>query len=317
MSRKQIIIASAAAILVVVLVLIAVFVPKFMRNNDASETNPSTQPTGATNVQTQAQTEATQRPTGTVATQPQTTEENKQSSVTDEKQVSDQKPAEPAKPETPEPTQAPKPVQPQVPDVPETTEPEVISFPYTIPNTTLEIETVNSYDGIYVEDGSDIEISGVSAIILRNTGDQCVDYTKIQMRGSKTDFEFVASGIEAGATVAVMESGKAPAVAQDYEQITAEVALTDKFERSEGIIEVRETEESRLEITNKSGKDIPCVRIFYKFYMEDEQMYVGGITYTAKITDLKAGTSVEVAPSHYALGGSKVIMVKTYDTDEN
>ena len=305
MSRKQIIIASAAALLVLILVLVAVFVPKMTGNNAGTETNPST--SQATDPQ------ATADPS-----KPQTTKPGNAANETVAPTATTQA-AEPAQQAATYPAsgQEPVPADPQTPDVPDATASEKIAFPYTIPNTTLQIVTINSYDGIYVEDGSDIEIAGVSAIILKNTGDQCVDYTKIQMTGSKTNLEFVASGIEAGATVAVMESGKAPAVDQDYEQITAEVALTDKFERSEGIIEVRETEESRLEITNKSNKDIPCVRIFYKFYMEDEQMYVGGITYTAKITDLKAGASVEVAPSHYALGGSKIVMVKTYDTAED
>lgn len=297
MSRKQIVIGSLAAVLVLILVLVAVIVPKITNSDTASETEPSAL-----------------RPTD-----PQVPDVTKQES--DDLSVptdtgADDHPAPPTQPVTAGPTsnQGPVPTQPHGPDSPAATVPENISFPYAIPNTTLEIVTINSYDGIYVEDGSDIEIAGVSAIILKNTGKQCIDFTKIQMIGSKTNLEFVASGIEAGATVAVMESGKAPAVAQDYQHITAEVALTDRFERSEGIVEVKETEKGGLEITNVSGKDIPCVRVFYKFYMEEAQMYVGGITYTAKITDLKADTSINVAPSHYAQGGSRVVMVKTYDT---
>lgn len=301
MSRKQILIVSLAVVLVLILVLVAVFVPKMTGRNAASETDPSAslttepQTLDVTNPQTNKTGDDALAPTDTMAE----TQSAQQSA------------------QHPESAQNPIQTQTQLPYSPEETEPEKIAFPYMVPNTTLEILSVNSYDGIYVEDGSDIEITGVSAIMLKNTGDQCVDFAKIQMKGSKTDLEFVASGIEVGATVAVMESGKAPAVDQDYEQITAEVALTDTFEQSDGIVDVTETEEGSLDIANISGKDIPCVRIFYKFYMEDEQMYIGGITYTAKITDLKAGTSVNVAPSHYAPGGSRIVMVKTYDTVED
>lgn len=43
-----------------------------------------------------------------------------------------------------------------------------ITFPYHVPNTELIVEEVVSYDGIFLEDGSDTEISGVTALILKN-----------------------------------------------------------------------------------------------------------------------------------------------------
>ena len=50
--------------------------------------------------------------------------------------------------------------------------------------------------------------------------------------------------------------------------------------------------------------------------MDDVEVYVGGITYTAKLVELKAGKSIVVTPSHYYAGFSKVLMVKTYDTKD-
>ena len=91
-------------------------------------------------------------------------------------------------------------------------------------------------------------------------------------------------------------------------------AKTDEFEMSEDKVRVEETGEGSLRITNLTDEEIPCVRIFYKFYMEEEQTYVGGITYTAKVTGLSAGGSQTVTPSHYSSGNSLVMMVRTYDT---
>ena len=91
-------------------------------------------------------------------------------------------------------------------------------------------------------------------------------------------------------------------------------AETDEFEMSEDKVRVEETGEGSLRITNLTDEEIPCVRIFYKFYMEEEQTYVGGITYTAKVTGLSAGGSQTVTPSHYSSGNSLVMMVRTYDT---
>lgn len=41
--------------------------------------------------------------------------------------------------------------------------------------------------------------------------------------------------------------------------------------------------------------------------------YVGGIAYTAKVENLEAGASVQITPTHYASGSSRVVMVRTYD----
>ena len=78
-----------------------------------------------------------------------------------------------------------------------------------------------------------------------------------------------------------------------------------------------ETEDGQLEVTNRSSQDLPCVRLFYKFYMSDEDVYVGGITYTAKLVDLAAGESALVRPSHYAPGSSRIIMARVYESAED
>ena len=85
---------------------------------------------------------------------------------------------------------------------------------------------------------------------------------------------------------------------------------------SEDKIRVEETGGQEITVTNLTDQEIPAVRIFYKFYMKDEDTYVGGITYTAKITNLQAGDSQAIQPSHYLKGSSRIMMVRTYDTAE-
>lgn len=212
-------------------------------------------------------------------------------------------------------TRAPQTEPPDVePPAPPETESPWLEFPIRIPEYDLDIEAVHSYDGVYLEDGSDVPISGVAAVIVTNHSDRCVDLATLQLRGEKTSYTFRVTGLAAGARVVVMEEGKAPAVEQRYTAASADVAQTDFFEMSEGILAVEE-EGDALKVTNLSDRDLPCVRVFYKFYLADAEAYVGGITYTAKLLDLKAGASMTVRPSHYAVGSSRVIMAKIYDTD--
>ena len=214
-----------------------------------------------------------------------------------------------ARPVTPPPaTAVPQPVTPAPP--------QKLTFPYAIPGTTLVIDEVKSYDGIYLEDGSDTQVTGVAAMLLHNKGTQGVDYVELSLTGSQTNYHFVVSGLPAGGTVAVQAENRAPYVRQDYTAAAADAVLVDGFPMSEGILQLEELEGDMLKVTNLSGADIPCVRVFYKFCMQPENVYVGGITYVAKVENLKAGASVQITPSHYAAGGSKVIMAKIYDTAE-
>ena len=84
---------------------------------------------------------------------------------------------------------------------------------------------------------------------------------------------------------------------------------------SEGIVSVKEKDNGFLEVTNLSTETIPSIRLFYKFYLADQKVYVGGITYSIKVSELESSKPQEILASHYVAGYSKVIMVKTYDWD--
>lgn len=208
------------------------------------------------------------------------------------------------------------------PDIPaETGETEVrpetggISFPYAIPGTELVIDSVNRYNGLFLEDGSDSEISDVAAIILKNTGNRCIDYAEITMQGRNEEYLFVVSNLEAKASIVVQEARKSPCISQEYDSVTAEPACSDTFEMAKDQLRIRETSDNQLEVTNLTDQTIPCARIFYKFYLEEEKVYVGGITYVTKVVNLKPGATVLIAPSHFTAGSSRIVMVKIFDTD--
>lgn len=189
-------------------------------------------------------------------------------------------------------------------------------FPYAIDGTALVVQNISSYDGIFLEDGSDGQVTGVAAMVVENTGDTNVEYAAITINCNGEILEFDASDIPAGATIVVQEKNKTAYQSGTYADCSAVVAEMGEFEMSADQVKVEETENGSLLVTNLTDEEIPCVRIFYKFYMEEEEAYVGGITYTAKLTGLSAGGSQTVSPSHYAAGSSRVMMVRTYDSAE-
>ena len=209
---------------------------------------------------------------------------------------------------------------PNIPENQLNTDPEpeddIVIFPYAIPNTSLTILSIASYDGIYLEDGSDSAVSGIYSIVIENTGSMDVEFARISLSCDGMPITFELSDLPSGATVVAQESRQTTYQDGVYQDCTADMAEIDVLEQSREQVLVQENEDGSLTVLNLTDRLIPCVRVFYKFYMSEEDVYVGGITYTAKLTDLEAGGSQTIIPSHYSLGYSKVVMVRTYDTKE-
>lgn len=213
-------------------------------------------------------------------------------------------------PVSPTPTPTPEPTPTPLPQPPE--KPVVFTLPYTIPGSSLEIQNIRSFSGQYLEDGSDENVENIAVAILKNNGSSPIEYADIQLFCGNTLYNFKASDLPAGSIVVAQEANRTAYADGTYSNCTANIAPIDAFEIS-GQVSVSETESS-LVIKNMTDKDIPCVRVFYKLYLSEESAYIGGITYTAKITDLKAGSERSVSPSHYLQGYSRIMMVRTYDT---
>lgn len=192
----------------------------------------------------------------------------------------------------------------------------VLTFPYAIPNTGLTIQNIASYDGVFLEDGSDSSVSGIYSIVLKNTGSTNVEFARITLSCNGTPITFELSDLPSGAAVVVQETNQTAYQNGEYRDCNVDMAEIDALEQSAEQISVQENEDGSLTVSNLTDSLIPCVRIFYKFYMSDEDVYVGGITYTAKLTDLEAGGSQTIIPSHYSRGYSKVVMIRTYDSQE-
>lgn len=191
-----------------------------------------------------------------------------------------------------------------------------LAFPYAIPGTNLVITAINSYDGIFLEDGSDREVTGIAAMVLVNKGSVGVEYVNITLMQGERQLQFTATALPAGKTVVVQEANAAEYRSDSYSQCSADVAELEVFERSASMVTVEELQDGSLMVTNLTEKTIPSVRIFYKFALEMDEIYVGGITYTAKINELEPGQPQRVVPSHYAAGSSEIMMVRTYETTE-
>ena len=191
-----------------------------------------------------------------------------------------------------------------------------ISLPYAIPGTNLVIQSIRSYDGVFLEDGSNRDVTGISAMVLVNNGKTGVEYAQITLNQGNTVLQYKATSIPAGATLVVQEATAAKYVDSKYTSCNANVAEATTFEMSDSLVKVEEIENGTLLVTNLTDETIPCVRVFYKFAFEKGKIYVGGITYAAELTELEPSQSKKLTASHFSANSSEVIMVRTYETTD-
>ena len=188
-----------------------------------------------------------------------------------------------------------------------------VSSNFKVDDAAITIQRVNGYSGIFIEDGSDKEVKNVAAIEVKNTSNKQLEFAQIQLYNGSKKLVFDVSTLPANSSAVVMEKNKASfnsSKGVTYGGTTA--GYVNSLEKSSSV-KCKKVKNNGIEVTNTSSKNIPCVRVFYK-YKSSEGYYVGGITYTAKVEDLKAGASQTIYPSHFASDGGEIMMVKAYNS---
>ena len=188
-----------------------------------------------------------------------------------------------------------------------------VSSNFKVDDAAIIIQRVNGYSGIFIEDGSDKEVKNVAAIEVKNTSNKPLEFAQIQLYNGSKKLVFDVSTLPANSSAVVMDKNKVSfnsSKGVTYGGTTA--GYVNSLEKASSI-KCKKVKNNGIEVTNTSSKNIPCVRVFYK-YKSSEGYYVGGITYTAKVKDLKAGASQTIYPSHFASDGGEIMMVKAYNS---
>ena len=211
----------------------------------------------------------------------------------------------------------PVPGEPVVPpdELPPSVEIPVLTFPCQVPGHGLTIERIAPYTGMYVEDGTNVLVENVAMLLVKNTGTQPVEYTQICIQYGEESLLFDISALPVGERIVVQEKFCKKIPEKDATSASAMVIYRADMAASNEKISVVDNGDNTLTITNLSGEMIPSLRLFYKYYMTDEAVFVGGIAFTVRLTRLPAGASITIQPTHYNSATSRVVMTLTYDSE--
>lgn len=211
----------------------------------------------------------------------------------------------------------PVPDEPIVPpeELPPAVEIPELSFPCEIPGHGLVIERLAPYTGMFVEDGTNASVPEVAMLLVKNVGPYPVEYTRVSVQYEGTELIFDISALPVDAQLVVQEKTCKPVPEGTPVSANAMVVHRADMEMSRDQVKVTDNGNNTLTIENLTGEMIPTVRIFYKYYMTQEDVFVGGIAFTVRITRLGAGESITIQPSHYNSQTSRVVMALTYDSE--
>ena len=128
-----------------------------------------------------------------------------------------------------------------------------------------------------------------------------------------TTLSFHVTALPAGEKMVVQEStGKS--VPSDTPQSASALVIHRTKMSIAPEVTVTDNGDNSLTVTNVTGKTIPTIRVFYKYYMGDEDLFVGGIAFTVRINQLGPHSSIVIRPSHYNSQTSRVVMASVYDS---
>lgn len=208
---------------------------------------------------------------------------------------------------TTEPLTSPKPTQPVIEQVGGTV--EQAGFPFALEYTSLVAQKLIAYEGAYLEDGSEEAVADVAALVVENTGTIGIEYAQIILVQNGRELSFDATYIPPKSRILLLEENKQPFSAAPVTACRCRTVIPGVFDRAERAVSIKETGMCTLEVTNLTDQVLSDVRIFYKHHEGENDLYVGGITYSTVIPTLEPGETRSVTPYRYASGYAQVVAV--------
>lgn len=191
--------------------------------------------------------------------------------------------------------------QPQLPQF--SSEPAQEHLP-TVDHAALEIGELICYSGNILSE----QLTDVAALQLRNTGQQVIVRAEVRIVVGAEELCFAAGYIPPGGTVLVEERQRKP---YSYAPVSAVhcTELTMLETEDHFRIQALPAGENGLTVTNLSDQTAPCVRIFYKQYDPQLDLYIGGVTCSVELPRLHSGESRSFWPYGYEQDSAKIVAI--------
>ena len=184
-----------------------------------------------------------------------------------------------------------------------------MNFPYEIPETPLIVEKLLDYSGQYWEDGSGEPVENVAGLMVYNPTEQMMRSADFAVDISGQTLYFHLSWLPPGGRCLVLESSRQPYFSQSVTGCRM-LAVRWTFSQlsSEQIDYVGLG--SLLTVTNREERSYSRVTMWYKRYVPKEDYYLGGISFSARLTSLGAMQQAILNPEKYDSANARIVRIE-------
>lgn len=193
----------------------------------------------------------------------------------------------------------------RVPQTPTEPESSLLNLPCPVEDTGLVASCLASYDGPYLEDGSDDEVIGVAALVIENVSDLLISRGAVILLQKDRHLVFEFTALPPGASVLVLEKSRQLYYAESPEACWG--WAQKEYPENTGAVTVWESGSKSLNIRNMSGCALKGVVVLFKNFDAESGMYIGGISYPVCAEHLAAGEERTVSPFKYVRNYSRVV----------
>lgn len=206
--------------------------------------------------------------------------------------------------------------------LPDTSAVETTAPQYTLPivetrepivlEEDLEIVSMGSYVGAYMEDGTDEIVSDVMMILVSNMTERDLQYAQITVSFADSDRCFTVTNLPSGKSAVLLEQERQ--AMPDGEVTSTSISSVAYFDQPMSLnadaISITGTD-GIMNVQNVSGGDISGdIYVYYKYYASG--YYYGGITFRVKVEGGLSKDEVrQFAADHFDPQDCVVVMVTT------
>lgn len=193
----------------------------------------------------------------------------------------------------------------------EDTEQKFAQLPYAIPDTDLVVTSIGKYSGVYNELGTEEEATEILAIVVENTSEKVVSYSSLTIEyDEEKSCTFNPTNLPPRQSALVFPSSEAIAYAdvKKFECTDSMAVMAKELPVLEGVVGV-DFVDGQFVVTNLTSDDLGDVYIRYKTCTEGNT-YLGGITYSVMIPDVKAYETYKVDAGNFDESSSVIIAVE-------
>jgi len=182
-----------------------------------------------------------------------------------------------------------------------------ISVPYHISSTPLILRNIVCYEGVFIEDGSQEEVSGIFGAVIENTGAHYVQTGEIWVLSDNELLIFKFSLLPPGSCTLVLEKNRKQYFDLDIRGCSAKFDAV--VHKQLDCVRCSFFDMNSLEIFNQSSERIEQLSVYYKAYNPESGMYIGGVTYCISVPNIEPGEHISISGRYLTKGYSSVIYV--------